>query len=86
MRLAPLSSFFTDLSKVDIFCFYVSNLSMLISCWEKADLLALLCVMFSCVFVTFPISVPGHIFDCIDSWPLFMLNSSEQEISTAHKN
>ena len=27
---------------------------LVITCWEGADLLALLCVMFSCVFVTFP--------------------------------
>ena len=32
--------------------------------WERADLLALLCVMFSGVFVTFPSGV-AH--DCIDS-------------------
>ena len=27
--------------------------SLVITCWERADLLALLCVMFTCVFVTF---------------------------------
>ena len=28
--------------------------SRVVTCWEKADLLAFLCVMSSCVFVTFP--------------------------------
>ena len=28
------------------------NCSPLITCWEMADLLALLCVVFSCVFVS----------------------------------
>ena len=38
-------------------------------CWEVADLLALLCVMFSCVFCHFPIRCPGSgvVLDCIDS-------------------
>ena len=29
--------------------------------WERADLLALLCVMFSCVFDTFPYDVSGQV-------------------------
>ena len=31
--------------------------SLVVTCWEKAGLLALLSVMFSCVFVTFPYGV-----------------------------
>ena len=31
--------------------------SLVITCWERADLLALLCVIFPCVFVTFPYGV-----------------------------
>ena len=31
--------------------------SLVVTCWERAGLLALLCVMFSCVFVTFPCGV-----------------------------
>ena len=31
--------------------------SLVVTCWERADLLAFLCVMFSCVFVTFLYSV-----------------------------
>ena len=35
--------------------------SLEITCWERTGLLALLCVMFSCVFVTFPYGVPGEV-------------------------
>ena len=35
--------------------------SLVVTCWERADLLALLCVMFSCVFVTFPCGVLGWV-------------------------
>ena len=37
--------------------------SLIVTYWERANLLALLYVMFSCVFVTFPCGV----LDCIDS-------------------
>ena len=37
--------------------------------WERAELLALLCVMFSCVFVTFPYGVPGQAWYSIVSIP-----------------
>ena len=56
---------------MDLFC----NLCLVLSvhcsleviCWERANILALLCVMFFCVFVTFPC---GVLLDCIDSWSL----------------
>ena len=35
--------------------------SHLVTCWERADLLALLYVMFSCDFVTFPYGVLGQV-------------------------
>ena len=35
--------------------------SLVVTCWEKADLLALLYVMFYCVFVTFPCDVMGQV-------------------------
>ena len=40
-----------------------------VSCCERADLLALLCVDFSCVFCHFHIWCPGSgvVLDCIDS-------------------
>ena len=56
---------------MDPFCFFKFRvcsgfLSVLCShvviCWEKAGLLALLCVMFSCVFVTFPCVVLGQVY------------------------
>ena len=37
--------------------------SLVITCWERADLLALLCVMLYCGFVTFP---SGVVLDCIN--------------------
>ena len=33
----------------------------MVICWERVDLLALLCVMFSCVFVTFSYGVLGQV-------------------------
>ena len=49
--------------------------SRVVICSVRANLLVLLCVMFSCVFVTlclchFPIWCPGSgvLLDCIDSW------------------
>ena len=35
--------------------------SFVFTCWERANLLALLCVMFNCVFVTFPCGVLGQV-------------------------
>ena len=66
-----VGQFFTNHSKVVLlcgFCLFVSRLSLLCcffslkpcgNLWERADLLALLCLMFSCVFVTFPYGVLG---------------------------
>ena len=36
--------------------------SLVITCWERADLLFLLCVVFSCVYVTFPYGVLGQLY------------------------
>ena len=51
--------------------------NLVITCWERADLLPPLCVLFSCVFCHFPISCPrsGVVLDCIDSrsLPSFLL-------------
>ena len=35
--------------------------SLVVTCLERADLLALLCVMFPCGFVTFPYGVLGQV-------------------------
>ena len=37
------------------------NCSLVVICWERANLLALLCVMLYCVFVTFLCSVLGQV-------------------------
>ena len=42
---------------------------LLVTYWERADLLALLYVNFSCVFVTFPYGVLGQIWYLIVSIP-----------------
>ena len=43
--------------------------SLVVTCWERADLLALLYVMFSCVVVTFPYGVLGQVWYLIVSIP-----------------
>ena len=43
--------------------------SLVVTCWERADLLALLCVMFSILFVTFPCGVLGQVWYLIVSIP-----------------
>ena len=43
--------------------------SLVVTCWERADLLALLYVMFYCVFVTFPCGVLGQVLCLIVSIP-----------------
>ena len=78
------SDFFTDRSMAVLllwilFVIYVSRLSLLyclvcycslvITCLEKADLLALLCLRFLCVFVTFPYGVLGKVWYLIVSIP-----------------
>ena len=41
--------------------FFLSvHCSLVVTCWEMADLLALLYVMFYCVFVTLPCGVLGQ--------------------------
>ena len=43
--------------------------SLLVTCWERADILALLYTMFSCVFVTVPYGVLGQVWYLIVSIP-----------------
>ena len=38
--------------------------SLVVTCWERADLLTLMYLMYSCAFFTFSY---GVVFDCIDS-------------------
>ena len=54
---------------MDHFCYLFSvchaflsvHCSLVVTCWGRANLLALLCVMFSCVFVTYPCGVLGQV-------------------------
>ena len=48
---------------------FIIPCSLVFTCWEKADLLALFCVMFPCVFATFPYSVLGQVWYLIVSFP-----------------
>ena len=43
--------------------------SLVVICWERADLLTLLCEIFSCVLVTFPYDVLGQVWYLIVSIP-----------------
>ena len=45
--------------------------SLVVTYWERADLLALLYMMFSCVFVTFPYGVLGQVWYMIVSILIF---------------
>ena len=49
--------------------FLFVHCSLVVTCWARADLLALLCVMFYCVFVTFPCGVLGQVWCLIVSIP-----------------
>ena len=45
-----------------MFCaFHAVHCSLVATCWERAGLLALLYVMFSCVIATFPCNVLGQV-------------------------
>ena len=58
----------THLLFVILSCLFLAV--FVITCWERADLLVLLCVVFPRVFVTFPYiwcPVSGVVLDCIDS-------------------
>ena len=50
--------------------------SLVITCWESANILAFLYVMFSCVFVTFPCGVLGQVGYLIVSIPNICLLTS----------
>ena len=58
-------------------CLYYTVLfvpcSFVITCWEKADLLALSCVMIPCGFVTFPYAASSQVWHMIVSIPAFCL-------------
>ena len=83
-HVKPSSNFLSDHSKVGLlygsFLLFLSRVflchtvlsvpcSLVVTCWERADLLALLCVMFSCDFVTFPYGVLDQVWYVIVSIP-----------------
>ena len=43
--------------------------SLVGTCWERAELLAYLYVMYSCIFVTFPYSILRQVWHLIESVP-----------------
>ena len=63
--------------------------SLVVTCWDRTDLLALLYVMFSCVFATFPYGVLGQVWYMIVSIPYHYLlpnlvNKRVDQDQTAH--
>ena len=55
--------------------------SLVVTCWERANLMALVYVMFSCVFVTFPCGVLGQVWYLIVLIPdLCLLSYFEWEV------
>ena len=55
-----------------LFCLSIPC-SIVFICWERADLLALLCVTFSCASGTFPFGVLGQVWYLIVSIPYLCL-------------
>ena len=80
-----------------LFVFHVSHAvlsvpcSLEVTCWKRANLLALLYVMFSCVFVSFPYGVLGQVWYLIVSIPdlcllsYFELQYLNDKMSISHR-
>ena len=70
-----------------LFIFIFAILSCLVmTCWERANCLTLLCGVFSNAFVTFPYGIPGQVWNLIVSIPnlsllLYFSNSWKRSIS-----
>ena len=59
--------------------FLSDQCSLVVTCWERANLLALLCVMLYCVFVSFPCGFLGQVWYLIVSIPdLYLLTYFNQ--------
>ena len=57
---------------------------VVVTCWERADLLALVCDVY-CVFVTFPCGILGQVWYLIVSIPdLYRLSYVESSSATRH--
>ena len=66
---------FCNLCFVFVMLSRLVHCSLVVTCWERANLLALLCVTFSCVFVIFPFVVLGQVWCLIVSIPDLCLPS-----------
>ena len=79
----PRGCFFCGSFMLFLSCFVILSWTsvcwcLVVTCWERADLLARF-VMSNCDVVTFPlVSWSGVVLDCINSWslPSFLLNWS----------
>ena len=81
--ISPSVKYFTDRSKADLllwifhvfFCLVFAMplcasvyMCLVVTCWERADLLASVFMVSNCEFVTFPlVSWVNVVLDCIDS-------------------
>ena len=61
-----------------VFSYLSAHSSLVVTCWERDDLLALLYVVIYCAFVTFPCGVLGQVWCLIVSIPglAFFLTSN----------
>ena len=65
---------------------------LVVTCWERSDLMALFYVMFSCDFITFPYGVLGQVWYLIVSIPdrcilsSFILNVIDRKHITQIQN
>ena len=68
-----VSGFFCGFLLLFMFCvchaFLSVCCSLVVSCWERTNLLILLYVKFYCIFVTFPCDVLGQMWCLIESIP-----------------
>ena len=59
-------------------CFRICSLLLVVTCWEKADILALVGDVY-CIFVTFPCGILGQVWFLIVTFPdlchLFYFNT-----------
>ena len=66
--------------------FLFVHCSRVVTCWERADLLALLFVMYYCVFVTLPCAVLGQVWCLIVSIHDLCLLSNFKSVYTIEKS
>ena len=65
--MSPVNFFLIFMFHVCLYYVLSVPCSLVITCWERADLLAILCVIFPCVFVTFLYGVSGQVWYLIVS-------------------